>query len=75
MDKLKIKYNYLLARIRKGELYVSTTDFIRSEPKEQNKVLMFLEKLNKELEEVKQLIEIKYNHEMSKLEIEDGFKD
>lgn len=75
MDKLKIKYNYLLARIRKGELYVSTTEFLRSTPADQDRIIKFLESLNIELSKISYELENKYNYKMTKEEIEDGFKE
>ena len=73
LTKLKINFNYTLARIKSGEVYVLTAKYIESTPEEQEKAIKMLEQLNNNLK----LYRIKYKEltgkEMTEKEFENGF--
>ena len=75
LTKLKINFNYTLARIKSGEVYVLTNKYIESTPEEQEKAIKMLEQLNNNLK----LYRIKYKEltgkEMTEKEFENGFYD
>lgn len=49
LDKLKIRFNYTLARLRKGELYVTTNSYREAKPEVQEQAVKLLEKLGNDL--------------------------
>lgn len=73
LTKLKINFNYTLARIKSGEVYVLTAKYIESTPEEQEKAIKMLEQLNNNLK----LYRIKYKEltgkEMTEKEYNNGF--
>ena len=73
--KLKIKFNYTLARMNAGGLYTTTKDFLESSVDEQNKTISFLDSMGRKLIAYKK----KYNSispiAMTELEFKNGFKE
>ena len=73
LTKLKINFNYTLARIKSGEVYVLTSKYIESTPEEQEKAIKMLEQLNNNLK----LYRIKYKEitgkDMTEKEYNNGF--
>lgn len=73
LTKLKINFNYTLARIKSGEVYVLTNKYIESTPEEQEKAIKMLEQLNNNLK----LYRIKYKEmtgkDMTEKEYNNGF--
>jgi hypothetical protein len=73
LTKLKINFNYTLARIKSGEVYVLTAKYIESTPEEQEKAIKMLEQLNNNLK----LYRIKYKEltgkDMTEKEYNNGF--
>ena len=75
--KLKMKYNYTLARLHKGELYLATDelDFLEKSPEQQKKIIDFLQDLSIGLLILKKDIEKYLNRVLEKTEEENGFLD
>lgn len=75
LDKLKIRFNYTLARLRKGELYVTTSSYREAKPEVQEQAVKLLEKLDNDLiayrEEYKELT----GQDMTDKQYDNGFYD
>lgn len=75
LDKLKIRFNYTLARLRKGELYVTTSSYREAEPKVQEQAVKLLEKLGNDLVAYRKEYEELTGQDMTDKEYDNGFYD
>lgn len=75
LDKLKIRFNYTLARLRKGELYVTSNAYMEAKPQVQEQAIKLLERLENDLVAYRQRYKELTGRDMTIKEYDDGFYD
>lgn len=75
LDKLKIRFNYTLARLRKGELYVTSNAYMEAKPQVQEQAIKLLERLENDLIAYRQRYKELTGRDMTDKEYDNGFYD
>lgn len=75
LDKLKINFNYTLARLRKGELYVTSNAYMEAKPQVQEQAIKLLERLENDLIAYRQRYKELTGRDMTDKEYDNGFYD
>lgn len=75
LDKLKIRFNYTLARLRKGELYVTSNAYMEAKPQVQEQAIKLLERLENDLIAYRQRYKELTGQDMTDKQYDNGFYD
>lgn len=75
LDKLKIRFNYTLARLRKGELYVTSNAYMEAKPQVQEQAIKLLERLENDLIAYRQRYKELIGQDMTDKQYDNGFYD
>lgn len=75
LDKLKIRFNYTLARLRKGELYVTSNAYTEAKPQVQEQAIKLLERLENDLIAYRKEYEELTGQDMTDKQYDNGFYD